>query len=193
MSKNASHVLLAGDLNCHFERNTAFTNVVKTWIQQKNLTLFWTCNNDKISPVDYTFINTSYDPIAYSTLDHFAASQSMLEGLTEAGVIHDGSNPSNHSPIFAKFEVGKIEVQSNTQIKCDRVCWENATNEAKDNFKNTFKLKLDALSYKHECWDINCSSEDHIEEIEDYTLSVLPAMESAGIECLPSSGPIRSG
>ena len=47
-NSNTSSVLLAGDLNCHFGRNTRFTNIVKTFFEERNLYIFWETNSDRI-------------------------------------------------------------------------------------------------------------------------------------------------
>ena len=35
---------------------------------------------------------------------------------------------------------------------------------------------------------MKCESKNHIENIEEYNMNVMEAMENAGLECLPTSG-----
>ena len=182
-----TNILIAGDLNCHFNRNSNFTSIVQHWINNFNLKILWSQDNERIEPVDFTFMNTTCEPFAFSTIDHFILSPRMLNGLVSAGVIHDGSNLSNHSPIHVTFEVGKIDLRIHNYVPRTKVLWEAASGEAKHTFKRTFEEKLDAISIPCECTDIHCKSEEHKEQLEEYTISVLKAMEDAGIECLPSS------
>ena len=75
------------------------------------------------------------------------------------------------------------------QQKSDRkVSWCKADSHAKENFKNVLEFKLDKIKYEIECSDIHCTSHAHREHLEDYTLSVLQAMEAAARECLPITG-----
>ena len=75
---DATNILLAGDLNCHFERMTRFTITIDNWLKDNILTPLWSITNNRIQEVDFTYCDTSKDPFAYSTIDHFAASQTML-------------------------------------------------------------------------------------------------------------------
>ena len=49
-----------------------------------------------IEQIDYTFSDTTRDPIVYSTIDHFAVNAQMIAGLISAGVLHGWDNLSNH-------------------------------------------------------------------------------------------------
>ena len=109
----------------------------------------------------------------------------MLDGLISAGVLHDGANLSNHSAIYVKFEVGKMNLRIAKNHTKKQVSWNSATDEAKNDFKQVLENKLKLIKYKHECLDVNCRQEDHINNLEDFTISVLEAMETAGKECLP--------
>ena len=108
MNTNARNVLLVGDFNCHFQRNSRFTAIVENWLAKISLLCLWSCSDSRIDDVDYTYCNASSEPPSFSTIDHFAISENMLDGLVSAGVIHDGLNLSNHSPIYAKFNVGAL-------------------------------------------------------------------------------------
>ena len=180
-----TNVLLAGDLNCHFNRNSNFTTIVQNWLNESNLQILWSHEDERIEPVDFTFCNASSEPITFSTIDHFAVSQRMLNGLVSAGVIHDGSNLLNHSPIYVKFEVAKIDIKTQDYSTSSKVAWGLASEEAKKLFKDTFDEKLRSIDFPCTCSDYGCESEYHREHLEDYTISVLEAMEAAGAECLP--------
>ena len=81
--------------------------------------------------VDYTFSSHANGRNAFSTIDHFACSRRLLPVIVEAGVIVDGGNPSNHSAIYAKLDVGQIDLKME-EIKAEkRVDWDKATDEAK--------------------------------------------------------------
>ena len=70
----------------------------------------------------------------FSTIDHFAASQSMLSCLESAGVLHDGANMSNHLPIYSEFDIGVLNLQMEQQKSDRKVSWCKADSHAKENF-----------------------------------------------------------
>ena len=98
--------------------------------------------------VDYTFSSHANGRNAFSTIDHFACSIRLLPGIVEAGVIHDGGNPSNHpskAAIYAKFDFGQIDLKMEEIKAAKRVDWDKATEEAKVAYKNILAEKLDSL------------------------------------------------
>jgi hypothetical protein len=110
--------------------------------------------------------------------------------MTQAGVIHSGENLSNHSAIYVKINVGQLDLKLEENTPQIRTCWAKANEEAKENFQSTLANKLNEIP-QHEfvnCQDVHCQSETHGEGIEEYTMKILEAMESAGHECLPTSG-----
>ena len=190
----SQNVLLAGDLNCHFERYTRFTTIIKDSLSEQSLSLVWqhpdSDPNHTIQAVDYTFCNVTNRVASYSTIDHFVTSPRIFKAITEAGVIHSGENQSNHSAIFIKFKVGALDLTLEESKAQSRASWEKANSEAKENFKSTLSDKLDIIAIPNciGCQDVQCRSEYHYENIEEYTMNIFEAMEAAGKECLPRTG-----
>ena len=107
--RHCSNVLLAGDLNCHFERNNCYTNLVYDYLNDINLQLIWTLNDTRIERVDYTYHSINNGAVSYSVIDHFAVNESLFGKIESAGVIHSGENLSNHEAIFLKIKVGNVD------------------------------------------------------------------------------------
>ena len=180
-----SNVMLIGDLNCDFDRHTQFTTTIENWLQDKHLIPLWSTSDTRVEQVDFTFNNPSCDNGGFSTIDHIAVNPHMTEGLISAGVLHDGSNLSYHSPIYAKFDIGAIDVKLEQNCKGSHVSWLNANEQAKANFKDCFEEKLSQISYNHKCLDVHCTSAVHKNHLEDFTITVLSEMESAAKFTLP--------
>ena len=84
-------VLWVGDINSDFERKTAFTKLIDTFIQEKSLQRAW-----EKYPIDFTH-SCERDNITYvSTLDHCFWSEGMSHRVVSAGVLHLVSNMSDH-------------------------------------------------------------------------------------------------
>ena len=132
----------------------------------------------------------SNNVLSYSTIDHFVASTGVYNIITEAGVVHSGANPSNHSPIFAKLAVGFDPLVEPTRSQ-PRSSWEKANTDAREEFKKVLGTKLRGLDIPEDCLscrDIHCKA--HTECLEEYTVNVLELIESAGKETLPCVGQI---
>ena len=159
-------------------------------LENLQLTILWQNPDHRIQTVDYTHCSIVNNVAYYSTIDHFAMSARLLSIVTEAGVIHSGENLSNHSAIFAKLRVGELDLQLDFDSPNVWSCWVKANEEAKGHFKSTLANQLHEIP-EFECFscqDVLCQASTHREDIEEYTLNILEAMENAGNECLPKSG-----
>ena len=157
---NCYNVLIAADLNCHFPRNSRFTNIVKSHFDEAGLVIFWEnqVENENIRNIDYTHINIANRVPALSTIDDFVGSQRVFESIAEAGVVHSGMNTSNHSAIFTKLRVGDLNLEMESIKGEKRANWAKATDAAKENYKITLSGKLNALAQPNcvNCQDLNC-------------------------------------
>ena len=181
---DCSNILLAGDLNSHFQRNTQFTQIVQQELDELELSLLW---NQTDFNVDFTYSHIQNETIYFSTIDHFALSNKLMSAVLEAGVIHSGENSSNHSAIYLKLSTGLLSLHLEQLPSENKTCWSKASDEAKNNFKCMLRRKLNDIAHYQctSCQDISCQDNCHIQGIENYTLDVLEAMEWAGHECLP--------
>ena len=184
--------LVLGDLNSHFARNTHFTTMIETFFNDINFHIFWEhpdqTDGHLINAVDYTYQQFNNGKCYTSIIDHFVGNTSVLNSVTEAGVIHTGENPSNHSPIFAKLEIGFIDGSTESVKNEKRVSWKKSSAEAHEHFLNTLANKLEHLDVPDciNCRDVHCTI--HMEQIESYTMDLLETLESAAEECLHCTG-----
>ena len=148
-----SNVLLAGDLNAHFDRNSSFTNIVADNLDNLGLVVLWeNIDNDPrhlIHPIDYTFLSVANGVASSSIIDHFCTSSNLYKSIKEAGVLHDSNNLSNHSPIFLKIDLGDVDISHTEPIRDKIVSWAKATTDAKTNYKNILGSYLNESSRSH--------------------------------------------
>ena len=63
-----------------------------------------------IGPVPYTHTHVREGVAHFSTLDHFVSNELVYNAVTESGAIYAGDNPSAHDPIYAKINVGQLDI-----------------------------------------------------------------------------------
>ena len=184
--------LVLGDLNSHFSRQTRFTTIIEEFFSDINFFIYWE-NTDGapghvIHPVDFTHQQFNNRQRSISIIDHFVSNATLFNSVKEAGVVHYGENPSNHSPIYARFQFGDIDISKEKAIRNKRVNWVKSSKNAKSNYSATLNAKLDKLEVPEcvLCRDIHCSV--HIEQMENYTMAVLEAVQEASQECLAYTG-----
>ena len=74
------NVLLAGDLNAHFDRSTRFTRTVRAELDDLELILLW---DQPETRVDYTYCCIQNNLAYFSTLDHFAMNSRLLNTVLD--------------------------------------------------------------------------------------------------------------
>ena len=194
---NCSDILIAGDLNCHFSRQTRFTNLVRDTFAERNLLVLWqhpdTDPEHVIARVDYTHCSIARGVASFSTLDHFVTTQRVYDAISEAGVVHSGENPSNHSAIFAKIRIEELDLTLESHTPPVRIQWQKATSDAQEKYKTCLGEKLNNLTLPgcRDCQDVHCIQ--HNDALEDYTMNVIEAVETAAKESLPLSGGGKNG
>ena len=188
--------LVLGDLNSHFSRQTHFTTIIKEFFNDISFFIFWENTDDApghvIHEVDFTYQQTNNGQSNESIIDHFISNAALYNTVKEAGVIHHGENPSNHSPIYARFELGNIDRSKEKAKSKRRVNWGKSSEVAKSNYSATLTTKLAKVEIPEctYCRNVHCM--DHMEQMEDYTMAVLEAVQEASQECLACSGGVSS-
>ena len=131
--------------------------------------MLWEEISDNIKAVD----SVSNQIPAFSTIDHFVSNY----GVKDAGVKHRAENSSNHSPIFAKFEVGALQVEVEPTKSTPRTNWSKSGEDSRNRYKSTATANLDQVivSDCNKCDNVCCT--EHAEDIQECTLNVFQAVE----------------
>ena len=190
---NSFKVMLMGDLNCDFNRNSTFVQWTTQFLSENDLLPLW----DRFG-WDFTFcqirnINGVDRPIC-STIDHFCVSSQLVDFCTEAMPLHMVENSSNHAPIYIKVNCGILldSVKEDNASHSPSPKWDKATAEHKENFIFELTELINNLnvgnSLRH-CRDIKCLDENHKTQIDDHILNVLEAIEEVTARNIPHTSP----
>ena len=188
-------VILLGDLNCDFSRDTVFVNHIKQFLLENNLQTVWSkfmCDFSYSHTKLQNGINNTYN----STIDHFCVSNDLLNDCIEALPIHSPDNLSNHAPILLKFNcLGNINVDPSSDSIVNvssKPIWERATESDLDNFKNNLEflvnnidVPVDAL----DCADVHCTCDEHKNVIDVYATNLMQAVSCAVENNIPHTNP----
>ena len=179
------HVLINGDLNFDPSRQSAFVTKVREWLQRVNLHSVW-----EKHPVDYTHIHTDF--VSTSTLDHFVCNEALLEHVTQAGAMHLGDNPSRHSPIMLRLDLGQIQARQSVvpPPRPRRPAWYKAGQEELHDYTEKLYERVEEMEVPASllCRDPHCQSELHKQERDKCMLDVLSALCDTASECIPMTG-----
>ena len=177
-------VLMNGDLNFDPSRSSGFARTVGRFLTKLGLASAW----DNF-PVDYTHIHTDFK--STSTLDHFILNQRLMNTVIDCGVMHLGDNPSRHSPIILKLDLGSIPKREvSKEARGKKPAWYKADQNQKDLFTSDLYDRLSNLSLPDSlhCSNPQCQDSAHSEERDSHVLDILIALIEASHNCIPLSG-----
>ena len=184
------HILLAGDLNCDFSRDTPFVNIVRDFIMNLRLTVAWWQH-----PVDFTYSFTRNNRSSFSTIDHFVLNDSAQELVKEASVIHLGDNLSGHEPIFISLNLSISDKDMHSQpadtaepiSSLYKPCWNKASVNQLENYKASLRQNMKSLLISEGllCNDVKCNLEAHKKHIDTYCENLLSAIDDATTHNIP--------
>ena len=177
-------VVWNGDLNYDPTRTTGFVTTVNRFLSRLGLSRVW----DHF-PIDYSHIHTDFK--STSTLDHFIVNQRLINCIVDCGVLHLGDNPSRHSPIMLKLNLGLIPVKINLEeIKPKKPAWYKADQMDKDKYTKDLQGRLSTLIPPNslQCNNSHCQDQEHSADRDSYVLDILTAVIESSHTCIPLSG-----
>ena len=186
-------VVLMGDLNCDFTRNSAFVQWTSQFLNENDLNPLWNSFNWDFTYCQSRNINGT-ERLYYSTIDHFCVSPELLDLCSEAMPLHMMENSSKHAPIYLKLncKVSLDKMKDETIRKSPRPKWDKATQQNKHDFLSELKGLINEIhvpdSLCH-CRNVKCSIEDHKEELDDCVINLLEAIEVATARNIPHTSP----
>ena len=193
------NIIIAGDFNSDFSRNTNFVNTVREFLFNFNLVSVW--SNFE---VDFTFMHNQVrdgvNILATSVIDHFIVHQNGLSSVSEAQVIHLGDNLSCHEPVYMCINVNITvdnSVQDSPSLNKPHVSapnWRKASQENMLSYKNELNSKLTNYHFTSgiSCNNPMCSNSDHHNNIDQYCEFILNSIDSAVNSNIPSCSAARA-
>ena len=181
---NCDKVIIGGDINCDFSRNTSFVRTVAEFISSHKLKVVW--NNFNI---DYTHIHT--DDVSTSTIDHFFMSPDCY--ASTAFTLHHVDNTSRHCAIFMHVLCPPLPsgpahaIHTDKSVSEPRCAWYKASENDTNKYKESLQTQL-GLIYVNDnitnCDNIHCDDLQHRAYIDMYCKDIVCALEYAN-ECIP--------
>ena len=180
------NVLWAGDINADFLRQTRFTELVESFVNEESLIKSW----DNFS-IDFTHLFEVDDVHHTSTIDHFFWKEKLSNSIVEADVLHLPDNTSNHCPIYCQINIENLfpTELSPPNIREPKPCWEKANIEQKEDYKRMLQESLKSVevpTHISVCQNVHCENDSHNNECDDLLLSVMEKIKSATDERIPS-------
>ena len=187
-----ANLVLTGDINADFIRNSGHVNSVKQFVEENGLVKALDLFN-----FDFTHVYNDKDDKSYvSTLDHFFWNAELSPFVEDAGVIHNLENNSDHCPIYCVIKCKDLAEHSLKENKQNpKPSWKRASCEEKSNYKGVLSIKLKALEIPEElnhCKDVKCEHLEHKECIDTYVDQFFSIIEETAKETLPASGGVSN-
>ena len=177
-------VVIAGDINADFRRETKFVDLVREFITKWNFHKSWDSYE-----VDFTHVSERDGRTFTSTIDHFFWDKGFDECVEDAGILHLAENMSDHEPVFCKFHLPTMEapekIAKNNKVKLPS--WKRADDADRASFFSDLSSRLNTINLPHmiRCQNVKCKDAVHTEHIDNVMAQVLSALEAAAENNLP--------
>ena len=188
-------IVLLGDLNTDFIRNSSFTDLVVDFTTENNLYSLWTNKFE----CDFTYSHTrdcnGTQRTFYSMLDHFCVSPETMDLCEEASPLHFAENMSNHDPIYLKLKCPRLpsNTSNNNPInnsKQDKPQWNRASKTQISQYQETLNALINNIYVDNPslyCSDLHCSDENHISNLDRMWLELMESISTAAEGNIPSN------
>ena len=188
---NGSKVIIMGDLNCDFSRDTHFVSTVKDFMIRNSFSTAWSR-----FPCDFTYSQSRVTNNVLSTcssvIDHFLIPSDQLDNCMEATPLHFSTSLSNHDPIFLKLknEISLNHIEDQHASKRRLPIWKSAKPEHIYSFQRDLEQGInhinvpDAAVY---CRNVNCTDDQHISSLDDTAATLMELLETSTINNIPMS------
>lgn len=180
-----NHLIIAGDINCDFSRNSTHVRLIHDFVHDLSLSLAIDSY-----PFDFTAAQERNGITTLSTIDHFMWNQTLNNSILDSGVIHNVDNLSNHSPIYLILHKTTSMITSPhnvNSIRKRKPIWKKANSDEKNSFLCELDDKLSNLQIPTNltsCYDLNCNCLNHRQMIDDFTFDVLYTLDNVAEKCL---------
>ena len=188
---DTSNVILCGDINCDFNRDTRFVQIVQNFMLEFDLETLWQKFN-----IDFTHCQPLADgTFSFSKIDHFLVKNEFLNNCIEGSVLHLGENLSNHEMIFMKVKcdvncVDKTYQEHFSPSKVIRPNWEKASKSDINNLRDNLNTSIPYINVPNTalgCRDLHCQDDDHRSLLDEYANEILCTLENAVDEYIPTN------
>ena len=192
-------VILMGDLNTDFSRNTTFVQIVRNFLRENDLTSTW----DKFE-CDFTYYHERRERgrtiISKSTIDHFCVKNDSLDSCVEGMPLHFSDNLSCHAPVFLKLACENLHIKQNheseTNSKIPKPQWHKASSENISNYSQSLNNLINNVVIDSDmlyCRDVKCSSRSHLESLDRLSEEVMDCITQAVQDTIPHSNSNNGG
>ena len=183
LETGADLLIVGGDLNTDFNRNTQNTVALVPFIQTESLEKGISFQNSDVHFTYESKINGMK-----STIDHFLVSANLLPSVTHYVSIHEGDNLSDHCPISMRLNLDLENMPVVNQFNNNNIMldWSRAT----ENDINSYQEKLDEHLLNINvppdlvgCHDLTCTN--HNDSIEYLFHEIAQACFNASSQHVP--------
>ena len=183
---NGANVILGGDFNVDFCRDTVHTQLLCDFIARRGLV---PCHVLSEYDVDYSFC---FNHTRYNILDHFILSPALSHAAHVAvSVIHDVDNNSDHCPILLVLPIVVSNLTTATSVPPDhKLAWYKCTETQLRSYADSLK---ELLGFLHvpvaavACDNPVCTDTSHLSDINHYARDIFDCCFKAADKCIPST------
>ena len=174
-------LVVAGDMNCDFTRNSPHVNAMNEFAQATDLKK---CLDHILANIPFTFESKATG--TRSTIDHVFTDNDLFGTIIDYETVDSPCNLSDHCSVSCKFDMDVAYFCRCEKIHIPRHSWKTATTMDIYKYQNELDLLLNEIPLPYDalqCSDPHCVS--HIKDIDDLNANIIQACLTACDRSIP--------
>jgi len=115
------HVIVGGDFNIDFSRQSLQSHVLKDFCVRSNL---HPVRDHSKSSIDYTY---NFNMTSFSVIDHILLSEQLFNtSVSYVSILHECDDTSDHDPVCLHLDVSVVKLKCDTRVFTVRPSWDKA-------------------------------------------------------------------
>ena len=174
-------VIIAGDLNCDFGRNSPHVTAINEFMQAADMK---NCLDHILANIPFTF--ESKGTGTRSTIDHVLVNADLFGTVHSYEIFDSPCNMSDHCPVLCTLDMEIAYFGISERIFTPRPSWNKATAIDVQRYRDELDHLLSAIPLPHDalmCRDPHC--ELHSTDIDEMNASIIQACLAACDNAIP--------
>jgi exonuclease III len=176
----ANNVIVGGDLNCDFARNTTHVQQVANFAAENQLDVsVFSARSD----VQETYAHAGNQ----SCIDHFMMTRNVFDEIVEVTTIDDVQNTSMHCPV--KMTIALVADNNDVVERAEatpKVQWSKATDEELLQYRRALDMQLASVELPDALLCDNTLCQVHSEDFTSYCSNIVYSMLAAEEDTIPN-------
>lgn len=181
---NSSFIMIAGDFNTDFARNTPQSRELINFCESESLV---SCSNLTCSNIDFTYECSATGN--RSLIDHILITENVKDFICNFQSYETLDNSSDHIPLTLDLNINCEYLETKERIYKPKIAWYKVNVHDDKQYKSYLDKELKNIALPQEAFECNLlNCEAHCTKLNEFSKSIVDSCLTAGHRSLPTIG-----